>query len=365
MIVSLPAWMERRGRWTLRAGLGALGLGAMCALFAPQAALHSYLSAFVLWAGIPLGCGAILMMHHLVGGRWGSGIRPPMEAAAMTTPLLAVLFVPVAMGISYLYPWASAAGGDVLTQKRAYLNVPFFLLRGSAFLLLWSAGAWFLTRRPISRLAAPGLVLYVLTVSFAAIDWIGSLEPHWYSSIFGLYVLIGQVLSALAVLIVLAAIHAGNEPSAADIFHDLGTLLLALVSLHAYFAYSQFFIIWNGNLPHEIGWYAPRIHGPWGFIALVLIAVHFALPFALLLSRSVKRRASSLLCVALVILIARGVEAMWIVLPSYDGPAIGAVALSMLAILGMGGIWMGIFARSWRRREDRARAAARAEEFEA
>ncbi len=365
--------LAQHGRQALRAGLAALAVVGLCVLFAPRAALFAYLSAFLLWSGIPLGCAAILMLHHLGGGRWGLPIRPTMEAATITIPVLLLLFVPVALGLSQLYPWVHGSHHDhLLERKQAYLNVPFFLTRAAAFLALWSAGAWLLFQRSTRhsdtqpafspRLAAPGLVIYVLTFSFAAIDWIGTLEPHWYSSIFGLYLLIGQALSAMTVLILLAATEStASEPAATgriDALHDLGTLLLTLVILHAYVAYSQFFIIWNGNLPHEIGWYVPRSRGLWGWVAVLLILVHFGLPFALLLSRAVKRRPAWLVRVAIVIVVARCIESMWVVLPSYDGPVLGVLPLAILSFVGVGGVWLAVFAAGWRRRMGEPAAAA-------
>ncbi len=384
--------MEQYARQALYAGLIALACSALCVLFAPKVVLFGYLAAFLLWSGIPLGCAAILMLHHVVGGRWGQALRPVVDAAAMTTPLLVLLFVPIALGLSYLYPWSLEAGlhDELIARKRAYLNVPFFLIRAAAFLLVWSGMAWLLDRwssrkrndeamasRSAPRLAVPALIIYVITVSFAALDWIGTLEPHWYSSILGLYILIGQVLSAMAVMVLFAAMPSeewhgwrgriqsataehgkdlrsgmpppGDVPSA-NTFNDLGTLLLTLVVLHAYFAYSQFFIIWNGNLPHEILWYTPRISGLWGWVAILLILIHFALPFALLLSRDIKRHAWTLRRVALLILAARCIEATWFVLPSYDGAVISTLPFALLSMLGVGGVWIGVFAFGWRRR---------------
>lgn len=375
MTVSVPAWLERHGGRTAGVGIVVLAAAGAAALFAPRAVLFGYLSAFVLWSGVPLGCVALLMLHHLGGGRWGASVRSLTETAAVTVPLVAVLFVPVALGMSYLYPWAVGGGehDTVAEAKRIYLNTPFFAARALVFLVVWVGGALLMVRPSVRGggeggeacspgVAAGGLIAYVLTVSFAAIDWIGSLDPTWYSSIFGLYIVVGQALSALAVLVVAASLDHDGEQAAANrgALRDLGTLLLTLVVLHAYMAYAQFFIIWYGNLPHEIDWYVVRTRGLWGWVALLLIIVHFALPFAWLLPREARQRTKSLLAVAGVILVARGVEAMWLVLPAYTGSALGAAAVSAVMMAGMGALWVGVFVLGWRRRGQREAAGGTA-----
>lgn len=349
-------------------------LTALIGVLTPGAFFFAYLTAAVLWLGLPLGCGAILMLHHLVGGRWGLMLRPILARVTITLPLLAVLFCPLLLGLHRLYPWASAETRvNMAAPKLLYLNVPFFLLRTLGYFVLWCLGAWLLWRlsrrdeadagKPVRyapRLGALGLILYVLTVSFAGIDWVGSLEPVWHSSIFGLYILIGQSVLALALIVVVkGAFAGGHEPEAqrsADLRNDVGNLLLAFVVLHAYFAFSQFLIIWNGNLPVEIGWYVTRTRGGWLTVVLGIVFLHFALPFVILLSRNAKRSAKALIAVAGLLLVARWIDYVWMVLPSYNGSIIVVLFLTMTATLGLGGVWYWCF--TWTGPRPRAAAAA-------
>ncbi len=360
--------------------VGAIGLAvaAVAGLFRPSAFFFCYLAGLVLWSGVPLGAAAILMMHHLVSGRWGWSVRSPLEAAVGTLPLLLPLFVPVALGASQLYGWIHA---PVSTAEQAspfrhlYLNEPFFLLRALVFLALWAAGGWLLVRwshrqqvgagyvgRGLASLSAGGLVVYFLTASFAAIDWVGSLETDWSSSVFGLYLIVGQALTALSVVILLSAAlrhwFGLEEAVAPNLLNDLGNLLLTFVVLHAYMAYSQFFIIWNGNLPRANTWYEPRMHGFWGWISVLLIAVHFLLPFFALLFRSLKRNVQMLVMLATIILVARAVEAAWMVLPAARGVPWFALVPGACAIFGLGGIWLAAFAWHYQRLAARPRPTA-------
>ncbi|MCC6661242.1 MAG: hypothetical protein IT437_10190 [Phycisphaerales bacterium] len=359
-----PGWTPA-ARWAMAVALLGWAAGAAEFVLAPHVFLRGYLAAFVFWCGVPLGSGAILMLYYLVGGRWGQALRPLLECGAATIPILAILFIPVILGLWSLYPWADAARvaqSEALRHKAVYLNPAFFIVRAAAFFLIWCIGAWALvprSRRAASggpapaALSAAGLIVYGLTVSLAAVDWIASLEPVWYSSVFGMYVMIGQALTALALAILgivwLAPRHA--DPAAVvGVLHDLGNLLLTFVILHAYLAYVQFLIIWNGNLPHQDSWYLPRSHGVWGAVSLLLILIHFALPFCALLFRRVKRNPRPMAAVAILILAAQAVEAVWMVVPSSAGPALAAVAPAVALIAGIGGLWLVLAARLWRRR---------------
>ncbi len=385
--------IDRAQRWSLVAGVGALVLAALGGLVSPAGFFRAYLAAFLLVAGLPLGAAALLMVHHLTGGRWGVAIRPLLASAGLTLPLFIVLFLPLLFGLHSLYAWTDpdeAEHAHLLSKKTAYLNVPFFLIRTASYLILWGAGGWLMyglsmrkdrsdngrpksSGRPARAVserpslttdegllsapgpAAAGLILYVMSISFAAIDWVGSLEAEWYSSIFGLYIMIGQALSAICGVILVVGlgerIVGPGGRAAADVLHDLGNLLLAMVALHAYFAFSQFFIIWNGNLPHEISWYIPRMRGGWGAVSVALIFVDFALPLAILLFRDAKRSANGLMFVAAVVLLCRVLEALWMVVPSTraDAPTWGALLLAIPAMVGAAGVWLSVMLRLWRR----------------
>jgi hypothetical protein len=358
-------WRPRLRLW----GVAALAGSVVLAAIWPQAFFRGYLAAFVYWLQFPLGAAALVMIHALIGGRWFGPVRAALIAMAPMAVLAVVFFLPVAGGVVQLYDWAgrSAEAQAIVGSRGAYLNLPFFFGRSGIYLLLWAGGAWLLARRGRGGsahsvgggLAAAGLLAYVLTASFAAIDWVGSLEARWYSSIFGLYLIIGQVVAALAIAICLAVWKNPQQPK--ELLHDLGTLLLAFVALHAYFAYSQFFIIWNGNLPHEISWYVPRMHGVWGVAAAALMLLHFGLPFALLLFRANKRRARTLAGIACWLLLMRWIEALWMVIPSRPGGQVVAVIAACVAFVGMGCAWALVFAWQWRRRPGEVEIAPAAE----
>jgi hypothetical protein len=212
-------------------------------------------------------------------------------------------------------------------------------------------------RRLVKRmrvLSGPGIVLFVFTVTFASIDWLMSLDPLWSSTIYGFIFVAAWAMSALAFTIAVMAWLSKEEPMNNVVaqlhFHDLGKLLLALVMLWAYFAFSQFLIIWSGNLPEEIGWYLPRIHGVWGAIALAVVILHFAFPFLFLLSRSLKRHASKLVIVAILILVMRLVDLLWMIAPTFTGEHFHVSWMDLVAPLAVGGWWLAFFARELGRR---------------
>ena len=327
---------------------------------------HSYLFAFSFWAGISVGALALLMLQHLTGGGWGLVIRRVLEAATRTLPLVLILFVPIVLGAHRLYKWTDAheiAEHPVLKEKSKYLNLPFFSVRAAIYFAIWLALAYFLNRWSLLQdrtadgkytknmrvLSGPGMVLFVFTVSFASIDWFMSLDWEWSSTIYGFIFVAAWSLSALAFTIAVMAALSKQEPFNNVVaqlhFHDLGKLLLALVMLWSYFAFSQFLIIWSGNLPEEIGWYLPRIHGAWGAIALAVIVLHFAFPFLFLLSRSLKRHAGKLVIVAVLILVMRLVDLFWMIEPNFTGKDFHFSWMD-LVVPSHGRLVAGVFARA-------------------
>jgi hypothetical protein len=361
--------LDRLQTRALMAGGTGLAVCIAAGFFWPHELLSSYLVAYLFWVGIGLGCLGLTMLHHLVGGQWGLPIRRPMEAGAMTLIPLALLFVPLVINLGILYPWARYQELQLdpeLRHKSAYLNPDFFLFRTGCYFAIWISLALMLCRwsraqdtsedsRPSSRLqqlSGPGLVILFLTSTFAAIDWAMSLEPRWASTIYGAMMITGEALATLAVMIIIASAmatdpHMGNI-ARPGILHDLGNLLLAFVMLWAYMAFSQFLIIWAGNLREEIPWYIRRTHGGWEWIALSLIAVHFFLPFFVLLFREIKLRTPSLLLVASLILVMHLVDLTWLVIPSSAdtaGPRIpwGDIPLILITTVGIGGISIAVF----------------------
>jgi len=327
---------------------------------------HSYLIGYLFWTGVAVGSLALLMLQHLTGGGWGLVIRRPLEAATRTLPLMLLLFIPILLGARQIYPWTNheeMARNPVLVEKTAkYLNLPFFTLRAAAIFGIWLLLAFFLNKwsseqdrsadqaatKKMRLLSGPGMVLFVFTVTVASIDWSMSLDPEWSSTIYGFLFVAAWSLSALAFVIAALAMLSKQQPMSRTVaalhFHDLGKLLLALVMLWAYFAFSQFLIIWSGNLPEEISWYLPRMRGAWGVIAVAVIVLHFALPFLFLLSRSLKRNPHKLVLVAAMILVMRYVDLIWLVEPNFQGGRF-RVLMDVLAWIGFGGLWLGAFSR--------------------
>jgi hypothetical protein len=310
------------------------------------------------------------MLQYITGGMWGAVLRRILESSTRTLPLLMVLFIPLLFGVTWLYQWAqpaTVAQDPILQHKQLYLNVPFFLVRAAIYFAVWSVLIWFLNRWSIRQDAEPtpalarrleylsrgGLLLYTLTMTFASIDWVMSLEPHWFSTIYGILFIGGQVLAAFAFAIPVAALLAERtaygDVISADQFHDLGKLLLAFVMLWAYFAFSQFLIIWSGNLPEETPWYLSRLRGGWEWVGIAVIVFHFALPFVVLLSRDIKRNARRLAWVAYGVMAMRAVDLFWLVSPAFAHEGIGVHWLDLTTLVGVGGIWLAAFV--WQLRE--------------
>jgi hypothetical protein len=359
--------------WRFRAGGiggGALVLTAIGGFFLPGQFFRSYLWSYMLCIGISLGCLAWLMLQYLTGGAWGMVIRRPCEAAARTIPLLVLLFLPIVANIlahtanAGLYAWskpAAVAADPVLRAKQTYLNTPFFLVRAVMYFGGWWCAAWLLNkwsaeqdrdgngaaRRKLATLSGPGLVFWGFSVTFMAVDWILSLDPHWFSTMFGLLFMANQALSAMAFLITLMVLLSTRRPFSEILtprhLHDLGNLLLTFVMIWAYFAFSQFLIIWAGNLPDEITWYVERVTGGWQYLGFALIFFHFALPFALLLSRDLKRSFKRLAGVAVFILFMRSVELYWLVEPDFRPGSFGLSWMDITAPIGLGGVWLAYF----------------------
>ncbi len=354
-------------------GLFLLALAAGFALDRGQF-FRSYLLGWLFWVGIGVGCLGLAMLNHLTGGLWGLVPRRFHEAAARTLPLMGLLFVPVLLGLGTLYTWAkpeAVAADALLQQKAAYLNVPFFVLRAVFYVAVWSllarlVSSWSRQQDAdpdparagrLRALSAIGLVLLSLTTTFASIDWGMSLTPHWFSTIYGVLFIVGWTLSALSFTIVLMSRLAGEEPFTRALqpvtVHDLGKLLLAFTMLWGYVNFSQFLIIWSGNISEETPFYLRRLHGGWQVVAVVLLVFHFALPFALLLSRPLKRSARALGAVAALMLVMQLVDLYWLIGPDLLGHGHEDVPLrvhwmDLAAALGLGGLWLFLFARQAR-----------------
>ncbi|TPW16563.1 MAG: hypothetical protein FD129_714, partial [bacterium] len=299
---------------------------------------RAYLTAFFYVAGLGIGCLGILLLHCVVGGNWGVTVRRLLESGARTIPLIALLFVPLIFGLKDIYLWAQpdfVAGDPLLQHKAPYLNVPFFLARTVGYLALWSVMAMAVTKmslaqdtnndgavgRRLRRLCGPMIIVHVLMVSFSSFDWIMSLEPHWYSTIFGALALAGQNLATIALMIVITVGLGGDpvekDPGTRQNIYDLGNLLMAFTMFWAYLAFSQLLIIWAGNLPEEIPFFLKRFHDGWGVLGLGIILFHFIVPFLMLINRHTKRNPRILARVAILILVMRLVETFYTVAPAH------------------------------------------------
>ena len=360
-----PSGIERLEKTALMVGVVTLVLCVVTAWGNPTQFLRSYLLAFIFWISLPLGCSALLMLHHMIGGRWGFSMQRVLEAGTKTFLLMAVLFLPVLFRLPVLYSWAdpNQVNADALLQyKHPYLNAPFFIARTVIYFAVWILITYLLTKwsrqqdeggdlgmvRRMQNLSGPGLAIYGLTATFASVDWVMSLEPHWFSTIYGMIFMVTEALAAMSLVTLTVILLSKHKPLAdlvsPQVLHDYGNLLLTLTMLWAYLSFSQFLIIWAGNLREEIPWYMTRAKGAWAGVAVVLIIFHFAVPFLLLLSRFVKRRAEVLGWLAAGLLLMTLVDIFWLTVPAFERAGPEFHITDWLAILGMGGLWTWRFA---------------------
>jgi hypothetical protein len=333
------------------------------AFLEPGRFFASYLLAFVFWSNISLGFLGITMLHHMTSGRWSFLIVRISEAGMRVLPALALMFVPLLFGLVHLYPWIAHAEDPAIASRGSYLNVPFFIIRTVFYFAIWIAMAFVLSRwsrrqdasadpsltRSLRLLSAPGLVVYGLTATFAAVDWTMSLQPEWFSTIYGMLAMTGQVLAALALAAVALRVLTASGPLADVVaprpLNDLGNMLLAFVILWAYMSFSQFLIIWSGNLPDEIPWYLRRLSEGWRTLGLILIIFHFGVPFFLLLLRRNKRALQMLALIAIGLLVMRIVDLYWVVMPGAVPSGATVNWTDLAAFLAVGGVWVAWFIR--------------------
>jgi len=345
---------------------------------------HSYLIGFMLWLGVALGSMAFLMIQHLTGGKWGMVIRRQLEAAMNTLPLMAVLFIPLAAaGMPYLYNGNHEAVGGwsgwlhpdpadkhLVEMSHSYLTPAGYAGRGVIYFAIWLGLAFVLSRwsaeqdhPPVQNLsprfrtiAAPGIILYAFTISFAVIDWIMSIDPHWYSTIFGFIFIVGQCLAAMCMMVISERILLPYPPMASLLkpkeVHDHGKLMLTFVMLWAYFSFSQVLIIWAGNLPMEIRFFTRRLYSGWEAIALGLVIFHFAIPFLFLLSRPWKRDPRTLVKLAAWLIFMRFIDLFWYIEPSFHKTLTfyWGYLLDLVVPTAIGGFWLALYFRNLRSR---------------
>jgi hypothetical protein len=348
----------------------------LLAIMNPDQFYRGYLLGFMCWLGVALGSMAILMIRHLTGGGWGMVIRRILGAAMRTLPLLAILFIPIIIGVAQhrIYPWAMPLDSvrdpyikEHLEKhgfiKDAYLNFSGFLIRAIIYFAIWNILSFLLsmwsrqTDRPgapdntqkFKAVAGPGLILYGFTISFAAIDWVMSLDPSWISTIFGLIILIGEVLSAMCFAVVVERILFNYKPMSEmlkpEFVHDHGKWMLTFIMVWAYFSFSQWLIIWAGNLPNEITFYTKRLSFGWGKIGLFLVVFHFAVPFVILLSRPFKRNIRKLVWLAIWLILMRWLDLLWIIEPNFS-KGLAVTIADLVVPIAIGSIWFAYFFRN-------------------
>ncbi len=344
------------------AGAGGAVLLVIGAILSRADFFQSYLYGYLFWIGLTLGCLGILILHHLVSGSWGHIVQRYVESGARTLPFMAILFIPILLGMHDLYPWTSNEHLDhVVEKKLGYLNVPFFIARQVFYFGFWTAVAFWLSKnsrlqdteggsrftRKMKIASGPSMVFFVLTVTLASVDWMMSLEPEWYSTMYGLGRIVGVVLTALAFCILLVR-SLGDKKPLVDILntrhiHHLGNLMMAFTILWAYIAFSEFLIIWSGNLPEDNMWHLRRMGTGWNVFAVILILGHFAIPFALLLSRGLKRNIEPLARIAVGILLMRFIDLYWLVYPAFNNHQLQFHWLTIVAPVAIGGGWVWLF----------------------
>jgi hypothetical protein len=352
------------------AAIGILGVAFCCVgfVFDRRPFYISYLWAFVFWLSLTLGCFYGAAIHYLTAGRWGFAARRIFEAGFMTLPLMLLFVIPIFFGLHELYPWArpeEISADKILRQRAEFENFPGFVIRAVIFFGVWIFIATLLRKwslrqdttedlaptMKIRALAGPAIAIVPLTASFAFVDWAMSVEPDWYSTIFPVIILAGQMLIALAFVTVVLAWTRNDEPfktTDEKAFHDLASLLLAFVLFWTYVAFSQFLIIYSENLPHEIGWYLNRIKNDWVWLVGLIALFHFFLPFFLLLFRKVKKNVRLLATIAIFIFAIHAVEIFWVIAPTFY-PQIEIHWTDFAAWFGIGGIWLAVFAGNLKR----------------
>jgi hypothetical protein len=367
--VTLPADFPRfhggQRLMTISAVAGVLGLLVSIVGFfvSPESALRAYLVGYAYWVFIALGALALVMANHTAGARWNVTIRRISESMGATAPLFLVLFIPLLLGGKHVWYWLApgSVGEHVreeLQAKAGYLNLPFFILRLVIYFVVWTLLSWSLRGWSLAqdadgearwtvkmrKLSPPGIVLLALTLTFAAFDWLMALNPLWYSTIFGLYVFSGGFVASLALTaIVITGVRSNPADPlgrliSVDHQHNVGKLLLAFVAFWAYMGFSQYMLIWAGNLPEELPWITVRSRGVWGGLGVLLVVGHFVAPFLLLLSRDLKRRTGPLAALSAWMLFMHYVDTYWMIMPAWHPHELAFSLWHITSFVGVGGL---------------------------
>lgn len=363
--------------------VGALGLLLCVAGFFAnrQQFFQSYLFAFIYWSGFAIGGLCVLLMNNTVGGSWGVTARRFLEAKIRTLPIIFLFVLVLLLGLKDIYPWTHSdlvAHSTYLHARQNYLNIPFFIARVVIYFAIWFYYGMRLSRlsdeqdatgdpgirHRFTKLSAPGLLIFVMTATFAYIDWILSADAQYYSTIYGAMILVGDVTQTFALTIIVMILASRGDRFGGrinySILHDLGNMMFAFTIFWTYLTASQLIITWPANLPQELQWYLDRVHGFWKWIATFVALTMFAIPFLALLSQARKRDPRRLIRMAIWLLVARAVDIFWIVAPTFrDLSPSAPLATSrgftiywtdFAAFFGLGGIWVYAYLRQLRRR---------------
>ncbi len=351
----------------LSAGFG-LALILVCGLFGiffPATFFEGYLTAFIFWVEIALGCMALLFLQYLTGGLWGACLTRLLEAGMMTLPWCAVLFLPLFLGMPYLYPWLHPVGEelqDLVRAKEAFLNVPFYIVRYVIYFAVLSAMARWFRRLSLAREAGdpeamakmqtwsgPSLIVFTLLMNFACIDWVMSLKPEWYSSMLVVEFVGEQAVVTMAWCILALRILSSIEPLRSaltvKVVHDVANLLLGFTCFWTYATFMEYIITWTGNLPHEVSWFSDRSSAGWKAFAVMLVLVHFGIPLFCLIFTAISKNLGRLARVAALLIVAHFLQAIWWVQPAF-GTHFHIAWTSLVLIPGLGAIWVAAFARN-------------------
>lgn len=355
--------------------MAALAVGVIAALAAgygwtqdKEQFWQAWLHSFFFWLGPTVGSLGLYMLHQLTGGRWGASIRRLLEAGMRMIPFMALLFVPVLLRLHDYYPWAQpehVAHDEVLQHKAAWLNPNFFVVRAAIYFVVWYLFAGVMLRVSARRdagdhaaagiartFSGPGVLLFALTLSFAVFDWAMSLEPHWFSTIYGAIFMVSGALLTMCMCIVFGNWLRKREPFARTLsserFHDLGTLSFAMVLLWAYTNFSQYLIIWSGNVDEETPWVHVRTSSSWQQLAYALVIFHFFVPFLLLLFRKHKSHAQILAGIAALLIAMRFLDLFWYIGPAFEPEGLHVRWIDLVMPLAMGGFWVALFLQGFK-----------------
>lgn len=371
---TLNASLRRYGRLALIVGAVGLAITLIGGIFGLGNFFQSYLLAYLFCLGLSLGSIVLLFVQHLAGGSWGAMVMRPLEAASMVLPVLALLFIPLLFGLGHLFDWTSAeylVTHPTVAAKTEYLNIPFFIIRAVIYFAIWIYGAFYFVRGSVKQdesaagsrkiadrlrgAGAPWIIIYVMTMTFAGIDWGMSLTPTWFSGIYSVILMSQQTITAMALLIGVMVLLASLHPSIDEILtskrlQDLGNFLMAFLLFWAYVSFSQLIIIWSNNTVETSSWYVVRFHEPWRALSGFLLFFGFFAPFAVLFSRWVKRKRLLLTLTAAYTMLISLIHLFWVIVPTFDRSGFQLQFLDIAALVGLSGIWLAAFASQLRKR---------------